>query len=144
MDSLKINTGVKQVIINDDPNRMIEFNPSDVVFAERFYQMVKELETKQGEYTQRAASLETQGVDPNGVPVNIGDSLALTREISEYMREQIDRLFGAGTSTTVFGAVLSLDAVAQFFTGIIPFIQTARSERTTRYMNSQHAGMPMK
>ena len=135
MDSLRIDTGVKTLMINDDPANTISFNPSDVVFAEKFYGLIRDLEKKQADFQARAAELEAAGVDADGVPVNMAGNLALTREICEYMRGQIDSIFGAGASQRLFGDALSLDAFEQFFSGISPFIQAARSEKTAKYLN---------
>lgn len=144
MDSLRIDAGKKRIAINDDPQRVIEFDPTDVLFAERFYSLIQDFETKQVEYEQRAAELDTdQSFDQNGLPVNLAGRLAFMREVCEFMRLQIDSLFGTGTSQTVFGDALSLEMIEQFFTGITPFIQRARSEKINRY-SGKKAGRVLK
>jgi hypothetical protein len=125
MHNLTIDTGAKYISINDDPNRVISFNPFDVGFAERFYTLVKDFEIKQKEFATRAEMLAGE--------TNLAGSITLMRDACEYMRGQLDSLFGAGTSQTVFGDVLSLDAFAQFFEGITPFIRAARDEKIARY-----------
>lgn len=145
MESLRIDTGVKRVMINDDPNRVIVFNPSDVAFAERFYGLMREFGEKRHEYDRRANALgEVDGMDAAGLPENMGDYLALLREICEYLHGQIDFLFGAGTSLKVFEGALSLDAIQQFLEGITPFVQAARSEKMTHYLNNKLGGRVMK
>lgn len=145
MESLRIDTGVKRVMINDDPNRVIVFNPSDVAFAERFYRLIGEFQDKQAEYQRRAEELEQNAVvNENGIPSNLAESLALLREACEFLRAKIDDLFGAGTSEKVFGDALSLDAFEQFFEGITPFVQTARSNKMTRYVSQKVSGRVMK
>ncbi len=134
MDSIHINTGVKRLAINDDPERVITFNPTDVVFAERFYALMRDFETKQGDYQQRAEALDlVTATDPNGLPVNLADRIAFMREICEYMHQQIDTLFGAGTALKVFEGALDLDAIGQFFEGITPFVKTARQDKLAKY-----------
>jgi hypothetical protein len=49
MESLHINTGGIRLCINDDPNRVIEFNPQDLSFAERFYSLLSDFEGKEKE-----------------------------------------------------------------------------------------------
>ena len=46
MDNIQIDIGTKKVHINSGPE-FIEFNPSDVTFAEKFYQLVKDFNAKQ-------------------------------------------------------------------------------------------------
>jgi hypothetical protein len=120
-DSIHIDLGIKKVLINNGPE-FIEFNPADIVFAERFYQLIKEFEQKQAEYRVRAQQIDANtAVDATGIPLNVPDGLAMMREACEFMRGQVDTLFGAGTSQKVFGNSLSLDVFRQFFEGISPF-----------------------
>lgn len=124
MDSIKIDVGIKRVCINDDETRVIEFNPTDVTFAERFYSLVRDFDAKQADYLARAEAIQTDDVE---------SGLALLHEICDYMRGQIDFLFGEGSSQAAFGEALSLDAIGQFLEGITPFIQFARAEKLAKY-----------
>lgn len=135
MDSIKINTGAKRIAINDDPERVLEFNPSDVAFAEKFYQLVKDFEEKQRGFEARAKSMDAQpaDLDDYGLPANVSEKLAFVREVCEYLYGKIDYLFGAGASQKIFGGVLSLEAVSQFFEGITPFIEATRREKVSKY-----------
>lgn len=134
MDSIRIDTGIKRIAINDDPDRVIAFNPQDISFAERFYELMRNFEDKQNEYMARAEELD-QGTetDTNGLPVNLGDRIAFMRDICEYYHAQIDSLFGDGTALKVFDGALGLDMIKQFFEGITPFIQHARQEKISKY-----------
>lgn len=134
MDSIRIETGEKRVSINDDSSRVIVFNPSDVLFAERFYKLMGEFETKLGEYEERTRELEaSQELDENGLPVNAQERLDVLKETCVYVRERIDYLFGEGTAQTAFGDVANLDIFTQFFEGITPFIQNARAGKIAQY-----------
>jgi hypothetical protein len=134
MESIRIETGVKTLMVNDDPTRVISFNPGDVAFAERFYQLLKDFEVKQVEYQKRADELDArQGVDEFGAPANLADGIALMRDICNFLRERIDHLFGTGTSKAAFGDAMSLEMFEQFFAGIMPYIQKARSAKLEKY-----------
>ena len=136
MDSLRIDSGVKRLMINDDPENFIEFNPKDIVFAEKFYKLMSEFKTKLTEYEVLANQLDKEKeVDELNIPVNAGKQFELLKEACGYVREKIDYLFGADTSQKVFGDLLSMEAFAQFFEGILPYIQTARSEKVDKYAN---------
>lgn len=146
MNSLEISSGTIRIAINDDPERVIEFNPSDVLFAERFYSIYKEIETKQAEYLQRSKDLDKQAgeLDENGLPANIQNGIAFLREACEYMREKIDYLFGPGTSQKAFGDALSLDMITQFFDGMTPYVEKARNERLVKYKRTEGKRRVMK
>jgi hypothetical protein len=135
MDSIRIDSGIKRISINEDPERVISFNPSDVTFAERFYKLIGEFEAKQAEYEQRAEALDASPneLDGHGLPANAGEKIAFMREVCEFMHGKIDYLFGNGTSQKVFEGVLSLEPIGQFFDGIVPFIQKSRSEKVAKY-----------
>jgi len=140
MDTLQISTGEKHIAINGDESRVIVFNPNDVVFAEKFYLLIGEFQQKLTQYRVRAEGLESETrVDDNDIPVNFADGIALQKEACLYFRECVDRLFGAGTSQTVFGDALNLDMFPQFFNGITPFIQQARTEKIQQYTTSASA-----
>lgn len=129
-------SGVKRITINDDPKRVIEFNPSDVLFIERFYAMYREFEAKQAEYEQRSKELDTVALDENGAPVNMAEGIEFLKDICGFMREKIDILFGEGTSKKAFGDTLSLDMIGQFFEGITPFVWEERTDKVKKYTNT--------
>jgi hypothetical protein len=133
-DSITIVTGMRHILINGGPE-FIEFNPSDISFAERFYALIADFNTKKAGYEERADAIDgNKTLDANGLPANVPEGLALMREVCEYMRAEIDKLFGAGTSNKVFGSALSIDMFTQFFDGLMPFIQQARTSQVGKYL----------
>ena len=50
MDNLNIDLGIKRLMINDDSEKVLEFNPSDIVFAERFYKLIQVVQEKEIEF----------------------------------------------------------------------------------------------
>lgn len=125
LPSIAINTGEVRLSINDDPTNVISFNPADANFAERFYKIVSEFEAKLKEYESQASVLSIAGD---------GEQIALLKETCEFVREKIDYVFGAGTSQKVFGDALVLDVFSQFFDGIMPYIQKARTDKVGKYI----------
>ena len=134
VDTLRIDTGAVRLAINGDENRIIEFNPEDIVFVERFYSLIKEFEAKEVEFREKAEKLaENSELDEYGIPVNTGDNIKLVKELCEYLRTKIDHVFGAGTSAKVFESNQTLNMFEQFFTGITPFVQKARGQKLEKY-----------
>lgn len=134
MDSLKIQSGERRIAINDDPNRIIVFNPQDVTFAEKFYRLIGEFENKSNEYRKQFEELEkVTDKDEHGFPVNMPERLEILRDVCEYINTQIDNLFGAGASEKAFNGAMELDLYTQFFDGMTPFIQEARKEKIAKY-----------
>lgn len=142
MDEIRIDSRKKRIAIRDEDDQIvgeIAFNPYDVTFAERFYEIFQEFSAKQKEYEARAEQLDAANaeVDQNGLPWKFDQGIAFLREVCEFMYEKIDRLFGEGTSTVVFRGSLNIDMIGQFFEGITPFIEQARSEKIDKYSNKQ-------
>lgn len=134
MQSLHIDTGEIRLCVNDDLNRVIAFNPTDISFAERFYSLLGEFEKKEKEYKLKAEALQKNAeLDAFGIPKNFGGALELLRETSEFLREKIDNVFGAGTSQAAFGDANTLDMFEQFLNGITPFVQKAREKQVGKY-----------
>ena len=134
MENLKVNTSKKRILINDGPE-YLEFDPEDVLFIERFYNLIAEFELKQNEFGQKAMVLDAnKGLDKDGIPVNLEEGLAFIKEVCQYLRVRIDYVFGAGTSQILFGDSLSLAQIGQFFEGITQFIGPKRSEKLSKYL----------
>lgn len=134
MESLHINTGEIRLCVNDDPDRVIAFNPTDISFAERFYGLLSEFEKKEKECRQKAEALQSNTeTDSLGIPKSFGPALALLRETCGFLRQEIDKVFGLGTSQAAFGGANTLDMFEQFFDGITPFVQKAREKQVSKY-----------
>ncbi len=146
MESIRINNGVKKIMINDDPQRVIEFDPQDILFAERFYTLYGEMQAKQTEFEGREKELRAQvEPDENGIPRNIGALIGHYHEICDYMREKIDLVFGPGTSQTAFGDARNIDMIIQFLDGMTPFVQQTRSNMLEKYARGRRkSGKVMK
>ncbi len=126
-----------EITINDDPNRVISFDPEDTAFAESFYALIKNLDEKTKEYDQKIKELETDEVDEYGIPNTALQQIELEKEIVLYFYGAIDDLFGAGTSKTAFGSASSMDLIAQFFDGITPLLSKAREDKLGKYVGNR-------
>lgn len=134
--NLNINKGDITLTINDDPNKVISFNPEDVSFTEQFYALTQKLEDKEKEYTEKMKSLENSELDKYGIPKNLKKQIAVLKDICAFMRDEIDALFGDGTSDTAFGKTNTLDMFAQFFNGVTPYIKQTREDKMSKYLNN--------
>ena len=134
MEHLKIDTGAVSLAINGDESRVITFYPTDVKFAEDFFGLAKSFISKRKEMAERSAAL-------NGNPNAAAEELAMLRETYNFMREEIDRVFGAGTAQTAFGNHDSLTSYIQFFRGIEPYVRNARQRELDRYLQTSEGAV---
>lgn len=135
MDSINIGTTKKRVCINGDETRVVEFDPADVYFAERFYKIYQDINEKFNEIKARGDEIETRLV--SGEADAESEGIAMIREMCQFMVEKIDYLFGPGTYETVFGDSMNLDAIIAFLEGISPYIFGSRESKVKKYTNRQ-------
>ncbi|MBX3004558.1 MAG: hypothetical protein KF821_01875 [Anaerolineales bacterium] len=146
MDSIRIDQpNLKRILINEDESKVLEFDPSDVAFIERFYKVFNELKAKIEYYQQRNNDLGSHvATDELGVPLNVGDRLKLLSEACDYIRGLVDDLFGAGTAQMVFGDARSLRQFEIFFEQLTPFIEKPRAEKLKPYVVPRRGGKKQK
>ena len=131
MPNIRIDTGELRIMINDDPDRVIVFNPEDHIFIEKFYKLTEKL----NKYHERMTDLLTDDL-PNPeteLPANSEKRIALLSEASVYIRGQVDDLFGENAAQNVFGSATSLDAFAQFVEGVTPYVKNIREGKVKKY-----------
>lgn len=127
MDTLKINLGNVSLKIVDENNNekgIFTFNPNDINTANKFFDLLAELDIKKEEFTKREAELAEDDVK---------GKLALTLEVIDYFENKIDNIFGAGSSELIFGQTKSIDMFKDFFEGLMPYYQKASQNRIDKY-----------
>ncbi len=144
---MKLTTGRIEIPIERDGEDVggLAFNPNDLAFVERYYGLISEFEAKEKEYQQKAEALEqNKEFDSYGIPKNMKEGLALLKDICQFMRSRIDYVFGEGTSQLVFGEANTLDMFEQFFEGVTPHIQKARTGKVEKYTGKRKNAKVMK
>nr|DAN07956.1 MAG TPA: hypothetical protein [Caudoviricetes sp.] len=134
---MKIETGLSIPIERNGKHvGSLHFNPDDVCFVERVYDLIGELEQAEKAYEAKAKELEAdKAVDEYGILKNIRACLQFLREVCEDLYAKIDTVFGTGTSEMVFGGALSLSAIEQFFTGLAPHFEKVRADKMAPYLS---------
>lgn len=130
METLRIDTGAVTLSINNDDNRTITFYPTDVHFAEAFFDLVRDFMQHREDVSKKEEAIKASG---GTAAERSAKEVELLRETYAFMRERIDNCFGAGTSETVFGNHDSLGAYASFFRGVEPYVRKARTDELARY-----------
>ena len=130
METLRIDTGAVTLSINNDENRTITFYPTDVHFAEAFFDLARDFVQHREDVSRQEEEIKESG---GTAAERSAKEVELLRETYAFMRERIDNCFGAGTSEIVFGNHDSLGAYASFFRGVEPYVRKARKDELARY-----------
>ena len=127
MDTLKINTGAISLRIvddNDNEQGIFKFNPNDIGTANKFFELMQEINSKQLQFQQKEAQIKDDDTK---------SKLDLACEVIEYFENKIDEIFGTGTSQLLFGNAKTIDMFSDFFNGIAPYYEKSSQERMNKY-----------
>jgi len=98
MQSIRFDDGFKEFMINDDPNKVIRFDPTDFAIIERFNVAMKNIEKSTEQLTDDIS------IDSKGEPVDELESAAeAVSRVNKFIKEQIDYIFDSPVSDMVFG-----------------------------------------
>ena len=109
MQSIRFDDGYKEFMINDDPDRVIRFNPADYGIIERFNTARKviliEMEKIQGDID----------INPDGTPNvaedELGEAAELLSKTRKLICDQVDYIFGSPVAEIVFGNQSPLSSI---------------------------------
>jgi hypothetical protein len=134
LKSLKIESSKIRLAINDDKNKIIEFDPNDVKFINRYYSMISNFEVKQKEFAEKAAKIDKiTTYNSIGMKVSDIEGSKLMLEMCEYMKGQIDYVFGNGASEKAFGDTINPEMINEFLGGVAEYIAAERNAKIEKY-----------
>jgi len=116
MKSINFDVGLKEFMINDDPNRIVKFNPSDYAIITRFNEAQKEMEVLFAEMQEKSANasdLEAQS--------------KIIEEVNAKLKASVNKIFAYDIADTVFGD-LSPMAMVNGTPLYVLFIESAFAE----------------
>lgn len=127
---LSLTTGTLAVPVERDGKAVgtLRFAPDDPAFLNRFYALLPALEA-------RRAALAALPRDA----AHAAETLDALDAACGELREEIDAVFGAGTSETVFGEVCTPALLEQFFEGIAALLRPLREEKLAKHLSPEDA-----
>jgi len=139
--SIHINTGAQRIPVDVDGQggAYIEFNANDTLFVQRLHRFYKTIMEKVSEWEKIAPEIEARlreiETDEHGMPIEIEPALEPLYEMNTFMRDQIDLIFGKGTSKNIFGDLVTRDPsiYAQLIQGVQNYIQPVRIQKIEKY-----------
>lgn len=96
MQNINIDDGFKEFMINNDPERVIRFNPADIGIMERAGNAIKNIDSYKFD--------QDIELGPDGEPADKFEAgVSVLKEFRKYINDQIDYIFGSPISSVVFG-----------------------------------------
>lgn len=142
MDSLRLDSGVKKIEVNEE-GEYISINLSDNAFFERFNGFINWFDKKQIDIEQKAAELqkkypeqETMGEETE-IKFNFqqfDDYSKLYKEICDEVSKKLDDLFGAECLHKVFPDVQSpgFELICDFLDAVTPYLEKYAKKRNEK------------
>lgn len=134
MEKLQLKTKRVEVMIDDDPERVIIFNPNDVQLRARIYQLAKTTKNKELEIQEQIPKLDAlEGEDELGIPLKDVAAQELMVELANFFITEIDATFGKGTSVKLFSDGFDFESMVVF----IDFVTSKLREVSENKINQR-------
>ena len=125
-----------EIMIDDDPARVIRFNTEDVHLRARLFNLAKDATRKQKEVEAKTAEIDAiEGEDENGFPVQVDTAISLMVELADYFMAGLDDVFGEGTSAKVFADGFDFESFTTFLSFVMTKFEAKSSAKIEERLN---------
>lgn len=136
--SIKSNLVRLQIEKADGTDYDLVFNPEDLMFINNMYGVYNRIEKKQEEYTLKMNAVQKdKSKDKHGIPNNISKQIEINLEYANYLRDEIDHLFGSGTCQNIFGDARDFKSMLGLIEGVMPYVTNKRNEKMQEYLDDE-------
>lgn len=125
-------------MIDDDPERVVKFNPGDVKLRARLFAFAKDAQKKQRETEARITEIErVEGTASDGLPNNSEEKISLMLELADYVMTGIDEVFGVGTSEIVFADGFDFETATMFINFVTGKFESVSADKINQRLSNQ-------
>lgn len=125
MEDLIISTGQVSLNIKDDngdSRGTFKFNPTDILVAKKIINLKNDFQVKEEEFKVKSELCDTAE-----------SKISFMEELVDYFRNEIDNIFGVGSSQILFGNARVLEMFGSFFEGITPYYRKESDKRMAQF-----------
>lgn len=134
-----------EIMINDDPDRVIRFNPEDVYLRERLFNFAKDASRKEKEVQAKIAEIEAiESKDDEGFPLQADASVKLMVGLADYFTTGVDEIFGEGTSAKVFADGFDFESFTEFMSFVMTKFEAKSKEKINERLSKPGSKKVMK
>jgi len=125
-----------EIMIDDDPARVIRFNTEDVHLRARLFELAKDASRKQKEVEAKVAEVDMiVGEDEEGFPLQADASVSLMVELADYFMAGLDDVFGKGTSAKVFAEGFDFASFTEFLSFVLGKFEAKSKQKINDRLN---------
>ncbi|WP_312093473.1 hypothetical protein [Aminipila sp.] len=135
MKDISFDTGMIELAIQGDKNRVLRFNPEDVDFQNSLFAMLDHASEKMKEFEQSAKEYDAK-VNQLGEIEAAKEKIKIQCDIDNFIKNEIDGVFGAGIANMIFqeASPSAKSSSGQyifmnFFDALLPIIQPEIKKR---------------
>lgn len=129
MDKLRVDSGIKQIEVNDD-GEYISFSVTDSAFFENFFNLINWFDSEEVQKSIAELDKQKESIDGTDNMKKIQDVIVKQKELISQVMDKIDAIFGEEASRKIFcGKTPDFYAIADFFEQIAPYIEKYAKER---------------
>lgn len=125
--NLSINDGKKKVILNDDENKVLIFNPNDLESRRKMYSVNEKILEYDKKFKEKIKTLKENK--------DIEKVFELEEEMHNFIKNLVDDVFGEGVADMITDKKTNPVALMNFFTAIMPYfldkVENKRKKYTT-------------
>lgn len=152
MNNINFNDGFKEYTINNDPNKVIRFNPSDFNIINRIAETMTAIEKIAEEMSKSDIPIKLDGTaadEADSIKGELTRAGGIAAETDRRIKEQINYIFGSDVCSVAIGDVSCLASVGgmplyqRFIEAFIPVIRAdveaekkASAQRVEKYTKS--------
>ena len=134
MDKLRVDSGIKNIEVNDNGD-YISVPIRDTVFYQKFADIIKKFDNKQGDIDRRYAELEEKHKGKSDDDIDaLSDSIDLYSALCKEICDDLDGLFGEGCCRKVFVGIQNpgVDLIGDFLDQITPLLNQYIEEQNQK------------
>lgn len=125
--NLNINDGKKKVILNDDENKVLIFNPNDLESRRKMYSVNGKILEYDKKFKEKVKTLKENK--------DVEKEFELEEEMHNVIKNLVDDVFGEGVSDMITDKKTNPVALMNFLTAIMPYfldkVENKRKKYTT-------------
>lgn len=136
MQNLEFNTGMIELAIQGDPDRILRFNPSDGNVIAGFLGILNKANDRLKDMSDKENKIMSDDISDIE---KVKQKNQLDLELDAFLRIELDNVFGQGSSKMIFGNI-SATAITEygetvfmnFMNAILPYFQKEMKKRNEK------------